>query len=221
MTSSRVWSSSTPVSKTSPKMNPRRMRHQLRVVVRRTGPAARTGARTSPRMGLTCGDLRALDVVCHGGTVAAARIFRLVTPVNARRTDALPPLAHRDNRSLYSGGGVRPAPASPGPPTLARISSKPSRMHSISTSGSGTAPVSMLMPTKQVPQYDIRVTFSAARYQRRAEGEKAVDPCSSEIERNGDARNVAGEEVNVLEHSADVRPWEEVQRARQDVGERQ
>ena len=42
--------------------------------------------------------------------------------------------------------------ACPAPPPTASTSSKPSRRQSISTSGSGTAPVSTLTPTKHVPQ---------------------------------------------------------------------
>ncbi len=42
--------------------------------------------------------------------------------------------------------------ACPLPPATARTSSKPSRRQSIITSASGTAPVSTLMPTQQVPQ---------------------------------------------------------------------
>ena len=102
----------------------------------------------------------------------------------------------------------------------ASTSSKPSRRQSMRTSGSGTAPVSTLTPRWHVPQYDISVTFECGA-DRRTEAVEVVDLRAGEVQRHRDAGHVAREEVDVLEHAADVRAREQVERAGDRVRVRQ
>ena len=95
----------------------------------------------------------------------------------------------------------------------------PRARQAISASGSGTAPVSVLIPMLHVPQYESSVTLSAAA-DRRPERVEAADPCPADEDRRVEAGHVARQEVDVLQHAADHAGREQVEQPGDGVGER-
>ena len=99
-------------------------------------------------------------------------------------------------------------------------SAKPSDRHSNSSSSSGTAVVSTVMPM----QHDAVVGEEGGVHggaDGGAEGVVAGDPRPAEEDRVREPGDVAGQEVHVLEHAADDRVGHEVQCAGDGVGEGQ
>ena len=179
----------------------------------RPAPRSRQGARTARRDRCESGrrptSPRRADDSCRGSRAQRRRARR--RPRRAPSTDP--------NRSGRRAGGDRAAGRgrrlSPrhvsGPSERDRksyaspsISSKPKRRASTSTPGSGTAVVSITMPTQHVSQCEISVTLNAApdggpnAYSRSTAG-------AGREHRYGRPGNVRRDEVAALEHAAEQR----------------
>ena len=143
-----------------------------------------------------------------GWSVRPERCTRVVDP-STDEADRLANEAVPEHECLHERRGSTTCPAAP---ATSRISSKPSRRQSSRTSGSGTAPVSLL--TADEARAAVRDQRQVHRgTDRRPEAVEVVDLRAGEIERHRDAGHVAREEIDVLEHRADVAARQQVQRA--------